>query len=702
MKIQNGRLINEANNNTNDAFEPIPRVEAGFDLFGSEDTKKETKKSRAEKVVDIKIQNGKEIRIRRVDPSAIQSKINKEEFANEEMKSASDPLVEFYRGNNNKGQATGAAGFSSLLTYLDDMSKTEKERNDLYNTYRDMDRVEFMHKALEIISDDATQINEFGNKLKIFSTDNTIVSTLKELLFDTLDLNNELWTIVYETCKYGDNYYEIVLDDYQKPTKVIGINYLKPDNMTRVEIKGKLQNFVYKQAASKEVKKELNKKGLDAEEEGIVLQPWQVIHFKIPSKDSVPYGRSVMYSGIKTYKRLNLLEDSLLIYRIERAPERRVFYIDTGNLNAQDSQSFVEKVKNSFNKTQIIDDKGQINANAAAMSVLSNYYIPVRAGSSGTRIEPLAGGTQLNEIKDIDYFKDKFLKTVNIPAAYLDDSQGMQQKGSLSSVDMHFARFEERIQGHITHGLNKLCAVQLFLKGYDKKALTNFQLELTPPSAMKETMDIELSSSRFNLVQTILAMEKFPFRWVAKKYLKLSDKEIFEIELEKNIEAQGLNAAAGMTPGGEAGGFGGMPPPEGMPPAEIGALPPDAGMPPAEGMPPEGAPPATTEAPAPVEAPAAPGLEVAGTIINLLGKEFLIENKNDFFKLTRDIDGIYKMLDEDKKPSIKKEINNTNIKKQILLGEISGLSYVRNKKTKKSSKKIIVEEKSNVKKYVII
>lgn len=313
------------------------------------------------------------------------------------------------------------------------------ERFETYAYYREMDRMEFIHRGIEIVADDATQANTDGDVMKLFSDNEKIRETLWDLFMERLDMNNELWNIVYDTAKLGDNFFEIVPDDYKNPQKIIFLRYLKPDNVERIEEEGgRLSHFEYKVDSSDDRKKEQNamfRKAIDTAEqetESIYrLQPWQVVHFKVQvDRDNDPYGASLLKSGIRTYRRLSLLEDIILVYRISRAPERRVFKINVGNMNYADAQRFVQKIKEKYRTQSFIDEQGNINKKANMLSITSDIFIPVREGGQGTEVDTLQGGEALNEIKDLDYFKNKILRTMNIPLAYLGDESD-RSRGSL-------------------------------------------------------------------------------------------------------------------------------------------------------------------------------------------------------------------------------------------------------------------------------
>lgn len=482
-------------------------------------------------------------------------------------------------------------------------------RKNSYTTFKEMDGMEFIHRGIEIISDDSSQPNDTGDVMKFFSDDEEIKTVLDDLFVKKLDINNELWTIFYETVKMGDNFYEIIPDDYKKPKEIKRIRFLEPDKMERIEKDGKLSHFSYKV-----IKKEKgsNKASEVAEYR---LFPWQIIHFKIDNKSNAPYGGSLLEAGVRTYRRLVMLEDLMLVYRISRAPERRVFYIDVGNLNAVEAKRFLTKMKNAYRSQSFIDENGNINKKANVMSITSDIFVPVREGQTGTRIETLQGGSSMgasgSEDPLLTYFKNKILKTMNIPPSYMGEQADMAR--SLSTIDQKFGRFIERVQSQIIQGLNKIAALELFFKGYKKEDLSNFKIELTPPSNVKEITEIELINQRMALIGAIQQLNLFPNEWILKNILKMSDKEVADITLQKKLEGNEAQAGGMAGAGGDMAG--------GIPRME---MPTDAG---AEGaVPPEGGEATPPETPAEL---------AATTIVNMFGKDFLVENKEDFFRMIK-------------------------------------------------------------------
>lgn len=612
--------------------------------------------------------NGKEITFTSKQVEGIQQDINKINQLPNELKQgiSSQELKELIPSFDVDNSS--AVDIANIQYFDNQNQESFRTRKENYDTYKEMDKHVFIHRAIETVADDASMRNDEGDTIKIYSNNEGIKETLTDLFKNRLNTNKELWSIVYETIKMGDNFYEVIPDSYENPKKIVSIRYLEPEKVERIEFNDKLAYFSYKDDLKNE--KTQKKEG----EKIYRLQPWQIIHFKIDNKEFQPYGGSLLAAGVRTFRRLALLEDVMIVYRISRSPERRVFYVDVGQLSPVEAKRFLQKFRDNYRTQQFIDDTGKINRKAQALSITSDIFIPVREGSQGTRIDTLQSGNALNSIDDLKYFKEEILMTMNIPLEYLGQTAD-RSRSSLSNVDHKFAKFVERVQTHIEDGLNKIAALELFFAGYKKEDLQDFRLELTPPSNIKEITDLEFVNQRMGLISSILQLNIFPIRWILKKILRLSDKEISDIMLYKDLEDQkkagGVPAEAGM------GGLGG-----GMAP-EMGSGAP-AQMPGMEAPIPEvpaqeGGAPVAPEVSAP-EAPAPEEQLNASTIINMLGQEFLLENQEDFFK-------IVKALGEEKnKPKVIVE----EIKEETssLLEAINAVLFnekeeIKNKKTEK-------------------
>ena len=513
--------------------------------------------------------------------------------------------------------------------------KSKENRKDYYSTYQEMSETNFIHRGLQVIADDASQKNVDGHTIKVYSDDDETKEILSNLFYERLNVDKELWSIIYETCKFGDNFYEIIPDSYKNPTMVARIRYLEPERVNRIEKNGKLAFYTYTADTTDPEDilfnvQPTNPKNKDEDKVIYKLEPWQIIHFRIIDKDFYPYGGSLLKAGVKAFRRLQLLEDGITIYRLARVPERRVFKIDCGNLPQSEANRQVQRIKDNYRTSQILDDKGNINRQASALSLTQDIFIPVREGSSGTEVTTLQGGTALNNIDDIRYFRDQVLWTMNIPPEYLgftsDQSGGSQGRSSLAMQDIKFSRFVERIQFCIEEGLVKIAAIELFFKKKKKDDLRNFKIELTPPSNIKEIMDLEYATNKINLIQSMNSTGLFPRKFILQYVMKMTKKEIDNLMFFKDLEMQANQAQENAFIGGM--GSGGV-----------------------EAMPTQ-----PTETPA--ETPAQSSInteELEKKMVKIFGKDILIENKEDFVKLIKAAEDYNKSLKQ-KKETITEEI----------------------------------------------
>jgi hypothetical protein len=600
--------------------------------------------------------NGKEVSFTMKQVEATQQDINKVSQLPDELKQGISnkelrELIPSFDVDN-----SSAVDVANIQYFENQNQESFRTRKENYDTYKEMDNHVFIHRAIETVADDASMRNDEGDTIKIYSDSENTKELLSDLFKNRLNMNKELWSIVYETIKMGDNFYEVIPDSYEKPKKIVKIRYLEPSKVERIEFNDKLAYFTYKDDLKNE--KTQKKEG----EKIYRLQPWQIIHFKIDNKEFEPYGGSLLAAGVRTFRRLALLEDVMIVYRISRSPERRVFYVDVGQLSPVEAKRFLQKFRDNYRTQQFIDDTGKINRKANALSITSDIFIPVREGSQGTRIDTLQSGNALNSIDDLKYFKEEILMTMNVPLEYLGQTAD-RSRSSLSSTDHKFAKFVERVQTHIEDGLNKIAALELFFAGYKRDDLQDFKLELTPPSNIKEITDLEFINQRMGLISTILQLNIFPIRWILKKILRLSDKEISDIMLYKDLEDQRKAGGAQGTEAGMVGGMGGVTPGMGDAPAIMPGM--EAPAPAPEGeVPAAGVAP---EVPAP-EVPVAPEEQLnASTIVNLLGQEFLLENQEDFFK-------IVKALEEEKQ---KPKVITEEIKEEtsVLMEAISSILF---------------------------
>ena len=265
-------------------------------------------------------------------------------------------------------------------------------------------------------------------------------------------------------------------------------------------------------------------------------------HFRVLGNDKyVPYGTSVLESARRIWRQLILLEDAMMAYRIVRSPERRVFYIDVGNIPVEDVEQYIEQVKTQMKRNQIVDsESGRVDLRYNPMSIDEDYYIPVRAGNS-SRIETLAGGSFTGDIDDVNYLRDKLFSAIKIPKAYLAQADAIEDKTTLAQKDIRFARTIQRLQRVVLAEVQKMCVIHLYTLGYRNEDLTGFNLTLNNPSKIAELQELEHLRTRFEIAGA--ATEGlFSQRWIYKNIFKLDDDEIIRIQREQfgDSEHRGL------------------------------------------------------------------------------------------------------------------------------------------------------------------
>jgi hypothetical protein len=253
----------------------------------------------------------------------------------------------------------------------------------------------------------------------------------------------------------------------------------------------------------------------------------------------------------RIWKQLLLSEDAMLIYRVSRAPERRVFKVFVGNMDDKDVDPYVQRVANKFKRDQIADPStGNVDMRYNQMAVDQDYFIPVRDAAATNPIETLPGGTNLAEIADIEYIQKKLVTALRIPKAYLGFEEAVGDGKNLSLLDIRFARTINRIQKSMIAELNKIAIVHLFLLGFEDE-LTNFTLGLHNPSKQSELLSIELWKEKILLYKDAVAeiansVAPVSASWAKKHILGFSDEEI-RLDIQQQRVERAVSAELAKT-----------------------------------------------------------------------------------------------------------------------------------------------------------
>ena len=260
---------------------------------------------------------------------------------------------------------------------------------------------------------------------------------------------------------------------------------------------------------------------------GNLVQSYEMAHFRLyGDANFLPYGKSMLEGGRKVWKQLTLMEDAMLIHRIMRAPEKRIFKLDIGNIPPNEVENFMGKVINKMKKTPVIDNKtGEYNLRYNIESVTEDYFLPVRGSDSGTSIDTLPGLANDNAIDDIEYLRNKMMAALKIPKAFLGYEEGVGSKATLAAEDVRFARTIERLQKIICAELEKIAIVHLYTQGFEDAELINFELELTNPSMIHAQEKLELLNQQLDAAGSIMEKQLFSREWIMNNIFEVSDDE---------------------------------------------------------------------------------------------------------------------------------------------------------------------------------
>ena len=403
-----------------------------------------------------------------------------------------------------------------------DQLYAQQLRLGLFRDYESMDNDSIVASALDIYSDESTMKNEYGKVLAIQTDNNQIYDILHNLFYDILNIEFNLWPWVRNMNKYGDFFLQL---DINEKYGITNVTPMSAYDVARLEghdpTNPQLVQFQLTPHSAGN-----NRHTIDNKEPKI-FENYQVAHFRLLSDANyVPYGRSQLEAGRKVWKQLTLMEDAMLIHRIMRAPEKRVFKLDIGNIPPAEVDNFMQQTINKMKKAPVIDEKtGDYNLRYNIQNLTEDFFLPVRGGDSGTNIESLAGLTY-EAVEDIEYLKNRLLASLRVPKAFLGYEEGLGSKATLAAEDVRFARTIERIQRIVVSELTKVAVVHLYAQGFRDQELVNFDLELTNPSTIYEQEKIELWNNKTSLADSMLRDGLVSSEWVYKNVFNFTDKEI--------------------------------------------------------------------------------------------------------------------------------------------------------------------------------
>jgi hypothetical protein len=426
--------------------------------------------------------------IKVVDTNRLQS------FGNLNQTKVADRYTRLH--GSNRHRVGGSGGYDSNY-YM------HQNRMQLYTDYEMMDKDPIISAALDIYADESTLADQFGDILTIKCNKTQVQKILYNLFYDVLNIEFNLWPWIRNMTKYGDFFLKLDI------AEEIGVINARPFSSYEVE---RWEEF-------DEESGDYKIKFRHASSPNLMYDVFEVAHFRMLSDSNfLPYGKSMLEGARKEFQKLTMLEDAMLIHRIMRAPEKRIFKIDIGNIPPNEVDTFMEQVINKMKKIPHVDQNtGNYNLKFNLNNMLEDYYLPVRGGQSQTSIDTLPGMT-FTGIDDINYVKDKMMAALKIPKPFLGYAEAVEGKTTLASMDIRFARTIERIQKIVVSELYKIAIIHLYAQGYDNEDLIGFELELTAPSIIYDQQKVALMTEKMTLATSMkdskLVSDKYIYEYI--------------------------------------------------------------------------------------------------------------------------------------------------------------------------------------------
>ena len=398
----------------------------------------------------------------------------------------------------------------------------------LFKDYESMDSDPIISSALDIYSDESTMKGQYGQVIDVKTDNENIKEILNNLFYDIMNIEFNLWPWVRNMVKYGDFFLHLDISEKYGITNVIP---LSPYEVVRAEGEDP-ENPYYTKFYLESIEGAHPYFGQRNSGKGkIEFENFQIAHFRLANDSNfLPYGKSMVESTRKIWKQLTLMEDAMLIHRIMRAPSKRVFKIDIGNIPPNEVDNYMQRIINKMKKTPIMDETtGEYNLKYNMQNLTEDFFMPVRGGDSGTEINELSG-IDYDSTEDVEYLKNKLLSSLRVPKAFLGFDENVGGKATLAAEDVRFARTIERIQRIVVSELTKIAVVHLYSQGYTDEDLVNFELNLASPSTMYEQEKIELFGQKVDLASSMIQDKILPTNWIYDNVFNFSDKEKIDIE----------------------------------------------------------------------------------------------------------------------------------------------------------------------------
>ena len=391
-------------------------------------------------------------------------------------------------------------------------------RLQLFRDYDMMDNDPIIASVLDIYADESTVKDEFGRILTIKTDDSQVQELLQNLFYDILNVEFNLWPWIRNMAKYGDFFLYLDIDPEYGVVSAMPLSLYET-----IRIEGEEQGNPFS------VRFEIQNDFLNLGKKE--FENYEIAHFRLLSDTNfLPYGKAMIEGGRRAWKQLQLMEDAMLIHRIMRAPDKRKFKIDIGNIPPAEVETYMNRIIDRMKKIPLVDPTtGDYNLRYNMMNITEDFYLPVRGKDSGTEIETMQG-LQFNAIEDIEYLRKKLLAAFKVPKSFIGYEEDINGKSTLAAQDVRFSRTIERIQRIMVSELTKIAITHLYVQGITDDRLVNFELSLTNPSILYEQEKINIWKEKFSLAQQMTGGQAILLSqdWVYNNILEMSADEIEE------------------------------------------------------------------------------------------------------------------------------------------------------------------------------
>ena len=505
------------------------------------------------------------------------------------------------------GAATGKPGpaKTNYSSYLPDVYSGAPNRIERYGQYNVMDMDSEVNAALDILAEFCTQNNsqndtpfKFGYKQKATNTEVQILEQYLHQWCKLNDFNKRIFKVMRNVFKFGDAFF--IRDPETKklfhvdPAKVSKIIVNESTGKTPEQYVIRDINFNFRSlVATTPFQTTGNVTGggsgyltggvrgmvganyndspgtrFATGQREIAVNAEHVFHLSLSEglDMNFPFGNSLLESVFKVYKQKELLEDAIIIYRVQRAPERRVFYIDVGNMPSHLAMQFVERVKTEIHQRRIPSSTGGgtnvIDSSYNPLSINEDYFFPQTAEGRGSKVETLPGGTNLGEIDDLKYFTNKLLRGLRIPSSYLptgaDDGQSQYNDGREGTAyiqELRFNKYCERLQNLVSNEFNQEFKQYLIEKGVNID-VAMFDIKFQPPMNFASYRQAEVDNNRISTYTQIATVPYVSKRYALQRFLGLTPEEMAENEKlwreenDENIKAKPTTSATELRSAG--------------------------------------------------------------------------------------------------------------------------------------------------------